>query len=435
MSEMDLNIDNYSVIDLENFFKVKSKRYQVSDVEKREYEIREQLLSSGHVNKKFKRDLIIFLEEAKNRLIQTLPQIAPPTTIHSAAILDTLQVPRSAELPTSRTPFIIERPPTQYINVQTSEYYQGVMNPLNTRTITKYMTVDTRFRDRYTQCSSSNFSINLQNRINKVVSMQLTSIELPKNFYSIAGAYGNNFFFMQVFQKIDGIGYEYTRVLVVPDGNYTDESLIDEINNILSPLDSSGNLLDIDDAFSYIQFLLVASSDGSGPKKVMVRLNPDYPSIISTIEEIVLNFATDINGNIDTRYILSKLGWNLGFIKMMYDGCVKYMCEKIIEPNAIKYIYLAVDDYNKSVNNTFMTAFEENGLKPNVLARISMHGKGYDNIIINDNYTILTEPRTYFGPVDIQRLNITLFDDYGRILNMNYSDYSFCLKLVVMYDL
>lgn len=435
MSEMDLNIDNYSVIDLENFFKLKSKNYQVADVEKREYEIREQLLSSGHVNKKFKRDLIIFLEEAKNRLLQTLPQIAPPTTIQKNAILDTLQVPRSAELPTSRAPFIIERPPTQYINVQTSEYYQGVMNPLNTRTITKYMTVDSRFRDRYTQCSSSNYSISLQNRINKVVSMQLTSIELPKNFYNIAGSYGNNFFFMQLFQKINGVGFEYTRVIVIPDGNYTDEGLIDEINNILAPVDSSGNSVNINDAFSYVQFLLVASDDGSGPRKVIVRVNPDYPSVVSTFEEIVLNFATDVNGNIDTRFISSKLGWNLGFIKMMYGGDVEYISEKVIEPNAIKYIYLAVDDYNKSVNNTFTTAFEENGLKPNVLARISMHGKGYDNIIINDNNIIITEPRTYFGPVDIQRLNIMLFDDHGRILDMNYSDYSFCLKLVVMYDM
>jgi hypothetical protein len=435
MSEMDLNIDNYSVIDLENFFKLKSKKYQVADVEKREYEIREQLLSSGHVNKKFKRDLIIFLEEAKNRLLQTLPQIAPPTTIQKNAILDTLQVPRSAELPTSRAPFIIERPPTQYINVQTSEYYQGIMNPLNTRTITQYLTVDTRFRDRYTQCSSSNFSINLQNRINKVVAMQLTSIELPKTFYNISGSYGNNFFFMQLFQKINGVGFESTRVIVVPDGNYTDEGLIDEINNILAPVDSSNNLVNMNDPFSYIQFLLVASDDGSGPRKVIVRVNPEYPSIASTFEEVVLNFATDVNGNIDTRYISSKLGWNLGFIKMLYEGDVEYISEKVIEPNAIKYIYLAVDDYNKSVNNTFMTAFETNGLRPNILARISMHGKGYDNIIINDNCTILTEPRTYFGPVDIQRLNINLFDDHGRTLHMNYSDYSFCLKLVVMYDL
>ena len=304
------------------------------------------------------------------------------------------------------------------------------MNPLNTRTITKYLTIDSRFRDRYNQCSSSNFSINLQNRVNKVVAMQLTSIELPKNFYSIAAAYGNNFFFMQLFQKINGVGYEYTRVVVVPDGNYSAQGLIDVINDILAPTDFSGNLIDPNDAISYVEFVLLPDSN-----KVLCRPNPKYPTIISQIEEVVLNFGTDVNGNMDARFLTSKLGWNLGFIKTMYSGDVEYASEKPIEPDAIKYIYLALDDFNKSVPDSFMTASEQNDLKPNILARISMQGKGYENVIINNNYTIITEPRIYFGPVDIQRLHITLFDDQGRTLFMNYSDYSFCLKLTVLYDL
>jgi hypothetical protein len=435
MAEMDLNIDNYSVTDLENFFKLKSKTYQAADVEKREYEIREQLLSSGHVNKVFKRDLIIFLKEAKNRMLQTLPQIAPPTTIQKNAVLDKVQVPQSAELPTSRTPYIIERPPTQYVNVQSSEFYQGIINPLSTRTLTKYITVDTRFRDRFYETMSSDFMINLPTRINKVVSMQLTSLELPKDFYSISCKYGNNYFVMQVFQMVDGIGYESDRIVVIPDGNYTAQGLVKQINDILCPTFPNGLLKNVDDIFSYIQFILLTSDDGSGSNKIYVKLNPDYPTIIAQIEEVVLNFGTDIEGNNDSKYITTKLGWNLGFTNTIYHGKTQYVGEKPIEPNAIKYIYLAVDDFNKSVNNSFMTAFEKNGLKPNILARISMSGKGYDNVILNKPYKIITEPRAYFGPVDIQRLQIRLFDDHGRILHMNHSDYAFCLKIVVMYDL
>ena len=51
---MDLNIDNYSITDLENFFKFQPKKYSLDEIEKREYEIREQLLSSGHINKNLK---------------------------------------------------------------------------------------------------------------------------------------------------------------------------------------------------------------------------------------------------------------------------------------------------------------------------------------------------------------------------------------------
>ena len=137
----------------------------------------------------------------------------------------------------------------------------------------------------------------------------------------------------------------------------------------------------------------------------------------------------------DSKYIATKFGWNLGFVKDNYLGYTSYVGEKPIEPNAIKYIYLAVDDFQNSVNTTFTTAFEKNGLKPNILARISIDGRGKENVIINDDYRIITEPRVYFGPVDIQRLHVTIFDDQGRILNMNHSDYSFCLKLTIMYDL
>jgi hypothetical protein len=435
MAEMDLNIDNYSTTDLENFFKVRPKKYSFTDIDKREYEIREQLLSSGHINKKFKRELVEFLKQAKDRLIQRLPQIPQPTSIAKNAILDTDQIPRSAELATSRAPLIIERPPTNYINIQTSEFYQGTMNPLNKRTITKYITIDTRFRDRYYETCSSDFMINLPTRMNKVVSMQLTSLELPTDFYSISSNYGNNYFVMQVFQMVDGVGYETDRIIVVPDGNYTAKGLIGKINEILCPRLSNGLLQYVDDVFSYIQFSLITSEDGSGPNKVVVQPNPSYPKITSQIEEIVLNFGTDIFGNNDTKYLTTKIGWNLGFTNTLYHGKFEYTGEKAVEPNSIKYIYLSVDDYNKSVNTTFMTAFEKNGLKPNILARITMQGRGYENVIINKEYEIISEPRIYFGPVDIQRLHINLFDDHGRTLNLHKSDFSFCLKLTVLYDL
>jgi hypothetical protein len=264
--------------------------------------------------------------------------------------------------------------------------------------------------------------------------MKMTAIELPRDFYGISASYGNNYFVMQIFQKVNGVGYEADRILVIPDGNYTAEGLIKKINEILCPL-FDGIMTEPDDIFSYVVFELNTDASGSGNNRVIVKPNPLYPTISGNIEEIVLNFATDIDGNNDTVYLTNKLGWNLGFINPLYKGKTIYVSEKAIEPNAIKYIYLAVDDFNKSVNDVFISAFEKNGLKPNILARISMSGNAYNNVITNNEYMVITEPRKYFGPVDIQRLQIKLFDDHGRILDMNHSDYSFCLNLTVMYDL
>jgi hypothetical protein len=52
----------------------------------------------------------------------------------------------------------------------------------------------------------------------------------------------------------------------------------------------------------------------------------------------------------------------------------------------------------------------------------------------NDSYQIVAEPRKYFGPVDIQRLHVQLYDEWGRILDMNNSDYSFCITFELLYD-
>jgi hypothetical protein len=54
---------------------------------------------------------------------------------------------------------------------------------------------------------------------------------------------------------------------------------------------------------------------------------------------------------------------------------------------------------------------------------------------MGNDFNITSEPRKYFGPVDIQRLKIQIVDEYGKILNMNNSNFSFCLNLKMLYDL
>jgi hypothetical protein len=46
-----------------------------------------------------------------------------------------------------------------------------------------------------------------------------------------------------------------------------------------------------------------------------------------------------------------------------------------------------------------------------------------------------TEPRKYFGPVDIQKLHVQVYDDHGRILDTNNSNFSCCILFKMLYDL
>lgn len=66
MESLDLDINNYGIDDLVKFFRfTPTDVLTPSSIELRETETRELLLSTGHINKRFKRDLIVFLNEAK----------------------------------------------------------------------------------------------------------------------------------------------------------------------------------------------------------------------------------------------------------------------------------------------------------------------------------------------------------------------------------
>jgi hypothetical protein len=426
MENLDLDINNYNIRDLEKFFKLKkNKKYTEEDIELKEYKLREQLLNSGHIDKVFKRDLIEFLRLAKEYLI------------FIKCRKNNIISPKLENNFISRENEIVEKPKTQYIYSNNNEFFPGKLNQLNTRVITKCINIDTRFRDNLFKVQSSDFVLQLPLKFTKVVSMQLASFELPICFYGISSAYGNNHFYIQI--EYNNFDDPYTvltdsKIVIIPDGNYNSNDLITYINEFLCPKDEWNNMINPNSIFSYIHFYLNITDNGSGSGKVTLEPSGKYGS---NINWIIMDFTKDINGNFDSNNLINvmqKFGWNLGFINPIYAGLTTYTAESIIEPTNIRYIYLAIDDFNNNANNHFVSILNNNFLNNDVLARISLKGSNF-SILMENNLNIITEPRTYFGPVDIQKLRIRLYDEYGRILQMNNANYSFCLNLKILYDL
>jgi len=454
--DLDLDIGNYSIKDIERFFQLKPRlKYTAADIEQKEYQIREQLLMSGHVDKRFKRDLIEFLTLAKDWLIHVKcrPFERQPTVIPKNYKLDTMETPRSAEIP-NRTGEVIQRSDVPYVNTLHSDFYPGVINPLNTRIITKCLNIDTRFRDNIHATPSSDFLIQLPQKFSKVVSMQLAALEMPISFYGISSGYGNNYLYITVNYKALGVETTaadlphfnvttttdllthdtintVTGAFIIPDGNYSATDLILKLNLLFRPLNTDNTYIRPNNIFSYIQFKLDISINGSGSGKVTIVPDGTYSGNINFID---LDFTLGSNGLVDGIDISSKFGWNLGFQKRQYLGLTTYTGDTIIEPSNIRYVYLVVDDFNNSVNNHFVSAFNKSILGRNILARIPMKGASFSLMMENDFNTV-SEPRRYFGPVDIQKLKIQLIDEYGNPLQMNNSDFSFCINLKMLYDL
>ena len=440
-NNFDLDIRNYCIKDIEKLFGLqKNVKYTASDIELKKVLLKEKLFSSGNIDKMRTTELINFLEDSKKWLVyEYCKQIDnTPTTLPNNINLDNTHYINS-KIDTSRESELINRPETQYITSNVDEFFSGTINPLNNRILTKCMTIDSKFRDNFYSTQCSDFVIQLPVKLTKVVSMQVNAIEFPTVFYSISSAFGNNFFYIEAsWTPPSDEAPTQSMTVIIPDGNYTPADLITVINSFLSPKKFGGGKTDLlhpKSVFSYIELVLDISPAGSGTGKVIIQITDYGLQLQIQLNNIIIDFTKNVDGIQDNVDITSKIGWILGFTKSYYTGADYYQSDTVIDTMKTRYIYMSINDYNNSVNDNFISAFNKASINSNIIARISLRGSNYFALVSPDNLGLITEPRKYFGPVDIQRLQIRLYDDRGRILDMNSANYSFCLVFKLLYDM
>jgi hypothetical protein len=463
----DLNIGNYKMTELEDIFEL-PKNYNKQLVLTKEGNARKKIQSDSKINETVKKNTIQFLIKAKDILIANCSNEVPSNgtnTLFNGALFNGTNTSfggstsfngtsfggstsfngtsfggstsldrafqnyfhdTSANASSSAVvkknistlsgengSFIIEKPKDTYVNSNQKPILPGEMNPLlNTTTIKKYLNVDTRFRENYYGTLSSNFGLNLPVSMNNTVSLRLSAVELPKTFYAVSRIFGSDHFSISRSNVVKHIS--------VPDGNYDPIALCTYLTNYMDSLGWP---------FTDIQFLIdIRDNNGSGRIIVSLKENP------SSIAPFALSFQQDVMGADDkTTPLPLKLGWKMGFRNGMYENNVSYVSEGIPDLSGPKYLYLAVDDFNNNVNNGFYSAFSESVMNNNILARISMSGASFDDVQESSSVSVYT--RQYFGPVNINKLQIQLLDEYGRTINLNNMDYSFCLEFQIIYDL
>jgi hypothetical protein len=386
--------------------------YNQELVDIQEKKLRDNIVNNQTIHENIKNKTLIFLKEAKQVLLTDLANFyntrfdLKPTPIDSDNNHD-----------------VQERKPTPFLNSFPSEFFPGIINPLKKRVSTKNLNIDTRFRENYYGSPATNYHLNLPIKMSSVMTMQLSAFEMPTTFYNVSKQYGNNFMTISITDSTIPITPITTSaVLTIQDGNYTYDTITSYLNSILTNLG---------DPFDNLIFAInIMNTSGSGQMVVGVKTGVDLTTI-----QFSLNFQADKNGKEDKSTPLPlKLGWTLGFRNGFYINNSTYVSEGVVDLLGPRYIYLVVDDYNNNVNNNFYSAFTTSILNNNILARISMNANFFD-ILGQNNLSIITTPREYYGPVDIQKMNIQLLDEYGRVLDINNMDYSFCLTFKTVYDI
>lgn len=423
------DVNKYSIKDIENLFNLEypytldTFNYKTNDII--------HVMANSNTQRP---QMVAFLKEAKQfihnkRFISSLIGSSDNLAQISNNLLDYNYIQnhkdnvKDYELTSRIDNEIIFKPKQEYITTFQNDYVSGTLNPLKYPTIKKSILIDTRFRDRLYETQSSDFTFTLPIKLKKVVSLQLAAFEFPVTFYNISASYGNNY--MNVFITYTSSSVQTTShvIITVPDGNYSSSDLIDTINTLFA---TSGVSI-----FSYITLSIDITANFSGSGKTIIQTTGD---LASSINNISLDFTLGPEGESDTiTPITTKLGWSLGFIYSTYSGTT-IISEAVPETASIRYIYLVVDDFNNNNNDYFISALgRDSFMNKNILARIPMKG-AYYSIMMENDLSLYTIPRTYFGPVDITRVKLQLLDDHGRILGMNNSNFSIVLNTISIHD-
>lgn len=295
-----------------------------------------------------------------------------------------------------------------------------VMTNVHKTNKTKYINIDTRFRDEYQNNEIVNYNVTLPERINDIKQMSVKAIELPMTMYNISSALGNNYF------KISNIPLNASKMIVLPDGQYTLASLSSFI---------SSEIANTDYKLNYLLFGI------NNNKSSFYRVSYDGANSQENNYNITIDFAVDKDGNFDKYNLKTKLGWLLGYrnisyeIKHIFDNNISIYTnsESFIDLYGSKYLYLAINEFSKSNPSSFITPLPTSFINKSIIARITLDNSKYifNSILPANIYNglLVSDVRTYNGKIDIQKLNLQLLNEFGNPISLNEMDFSLCLEV------
>jgi hypothetical protein len=419
----DLNINQYNNNELLDLLSInKDSIYDIIEINSKYEKLVNKIQISNKTNTE-KKEISRFLEEVKNKVIINLSKTSNQSTINTL---------------------------TTTINENTSQLnplYMSSSSKSKNLFVEKVITIDTRFRPNYSNNNGTNFIYSIPQPITNITKMDLISIEIPQVYCIMSDYYQNSSFML----KIDDIEHminlpniyllnhgfrDYLKLIKLCNivfQKHTD-NLVNKCSFVLPEIE--------DDNITLIQIIFfVFDTTGLDTDKIP--------------KNIQLHFEKTSETSTGVRDIRSKLGWMIGFRKPIVELKTMDEMEHIfdldltlnkdsfkdklfiradvpLQLTSSKYLYLIVDDFNSNKMENFI--IDEITLK-GCDANVSLGGNVLAKILFDSGsefYTVdrlVKIQRQYTGPIDIQKLKISLIDEFGRIVDLNNIDWSFSIKL------
>jgi hypothetical protein len=442
MDSIDLNIENYSIGELEELLSLRAD-YTINMIHVQKNELQAKVMGDANVSFESREDINKFINNIGITLEAVLNTGAQKKTPTEFSELKQNMKEVSGH-------FLIENPNNvdRYSQPATSGIASqsgappGIINPIKYKTIKKTINIDSRFRPNYYTTNSSDMQVDLPERIDNITKMSLTSLEIPLSFYTFSRGLGNNV--MTVRYDLLGSDEHVDVPITIPDGNYQVTFVNDTgAKSIEIAINEALRAATLDHpALKYLRY----SVDTSSCKSVFA-MTTEFSNEHKLVGwGLVFNVNSDGSQNPEAPLPL-RLGWYLGFRTAAYEMIVNPITndpgacasEGLCFPKGPNYIYISIDDYCNNSNNYFKAIYNDSINNNNIFARINLASVISDNGVYSvggdDSFsTSLSRSREYFGPVNIQKMRITIYDEYGRVVILNNMDWSIGLLFECVYS-
>ena len=489
MDSFDLNIQNYTIKELKGLLSL-GDVYDTYDVNSKKENICKKVSNDATMTIDMKIKMNHFIEVASNILLNLIDESSSSSSSNALVKKDSKpkvdekdkkltfnelknNMEKWSDDVTIQDPFsannIVGKEDKPGSNFSAYGTIKGLMNPLLKNTILRGVNIDSRYRDDYYETSSTNLSITLPFRLENVISYRLVSVSLPVTYYNISQRYGNNVIRIETYKYDASLSPPFPRInsfdLILQDGVYNTQqnpsnfsaSIEKEINNILNSNSNSPNVaLPI---AGYANPKLTYTINRVNGKSIFAQ---DVAATQLYYFKIITNVGLNVTtGNVTIDYdvnkgIITRLGWVLGFrvaqiSSSNWDGNTanippspevfgSLISSSICFTKYPIYGFLAVDDFNNNVLDYYRSVFSESISIPNIISRIDLtrlieSAGAFQASQGQSSSTSINTERKFFGPVTIQKLKITLYDDLGYVLDLNGMDWAVEFAFECVYNM
>ena len=295
-----------------------------------------------------------------------------------------------------------------------------------------------------------------------MISYRLVSITLPITYYNISQRYGNNVIRIETYDASGGLYVNiHTFDLILQDGIYNttqtfntfSASIETEINNILNSNSNSPNVV-LSPSPKLVYTISRVNGKSIFAQDAVTATQPYYFKIVTNVGLNISNGQVEKDFDIN-RGIITRLGWTLGFRTAQHHSSNfnpailpppspaifgSIVSESICFTKYPIYGFLSIDDFNSNVNDYYTSVFADSISVPNIISKIDLTrlievSGAFQAAQGESTSNSVNRERRFFGPVNIQKMRITLYDDLGYILDLNGMDWAIELAFECVYSM